>query len=186
MLKNVLRFAHELLEETISPGDLAIDATCGNGNDTIVLAKLTGEQGKVLAFDIQEQAIASTKERLEASEYTNVTLIQDSHALVDHYLENDEEISAAIFNLGYLPKSDKQIITTSSSTIPAVEKLLTRLKKKGLIILVVYHGHEGGKEEKMALLEYVTGLDQKKYHVLKYDFINQINNPPFVLAIEKK
>ncbi|MCM3740172.1 methyltransferase domain-containing protein [Oceanobacillus luteolus] len=185
MLKNILHYAHYLLEQTLKPGEITIDATCGNGNDTLYLAELVGKDGKVLAFDIQEQAIHTTKKRLNEAGINHVTLIQESHEYVDRFLGESEQIGAAIFNLGYLPRSDKTIITESKSTIPAVEKILTKLRHEGLLVLVVYHGHKGGKEEKDALLQYVTQLDQKKYHVLQYQFINQKNNPPFLLAIEK-
>lgn len=186
MLQGILNYAHHLLKESISPGDLVVDATCGNGNDTLFLAKLVGEKGKVLAFDIQEQAIKATESMLEEHHLHHVTLIQDSHAFIAHYLKAEENIAGAIFNLGYLPKSDKTIITKSSSTLQALEQLLEKLKKKGLIVFVVYHGHEGGKEEKDSLIEFVSQLEQKKYHVLQYQFINQKNNPPFILAIKKR
>lgn len=186
MLQGILNYAHHLLESSVSPGELVVDATCGNGNDTLFLAKLVGDEGKVLAFDIQEQAIKATEALLEKEKQSNVTLIQDSHALISNYLKQGEEVAGAIFNLGYLPRSDKAIITKSTSTLQALEKLLERLKKKGLIVIVVYHGHEGGKEEKTALIEYVTQLEQKEYHVLQYQFINQKNDPPFILAIEKR
>jgi precorrin-6B methylase 2 len=185
MLKNILKYTHELLEEVIIPGDLTVDATCGNGNDTLHLANLVGDSGKVIAFDIQEQAILTTKKRLKENNLENVTLVQESHEHIDSYVEESEEISAAVFNLGYLPRSDKKIITKSASTIAAAGKVLERLKRNGLLLLVVYHGHEGGKEEKEALLEYVTQLNQKNYNVLRYQFINQKNNPPFLLAIQK-
>ncbi len=186
MLMNVLQYAHQLMKNSLQKGELAVDATCGNGNDTLLLAELVGPRGKVLAFDIQEQAIRMTQSRLEKAGLDNVTLIQRSHEFVDEYVQETEQIGAAIFNLGYLPRSDKKVITNSSSTIPAVEKILNRLKQSGLLVLVVYHGHEGGKEEKDALLEYVTKLDQKAYHVLQYRFINQKNDPPFIIAIEKR
>lgn len=185
MLKNILQYAHFLLEQTLEQGDTAIDATCGNGNDTLFLAKLVGEKGNVLAFDIQDQAIKATQAALDKEDFKNVTLIQDSHEYVDKYIDDSEKISAAIFNLGYLPRSDKKIITKSTSTIPAVKRILQQLKKHGLLILVVYHGHEGGSEEKEALMKYVTQLEQKKFQVLQYQFINQKNNPPFLVAIEK-
>lgn len=186
MLQDILNYAHHLLESSVSTGELVVDATCGNGNDTLFLAKLVGEEGKVLAFDIQEQAIKTTEALLKREKQSNVTLIQDSHAFISNYLQQSEEVAGAIFNLGYLPRSDKAIITKSSSTLPALEKLLEKLKKKGLIVFVVYHGHKGGKEEKTALIEYVTQLEQKEYHVLQYQFINQKNDPPFILAIEKR
>lgn len=188
MLKSILKYAHHLMQQTVSEGETVIDATCGNGNDTIFLSGLVGKEGHVLAFDIQRQAIDNTKKKLEVNQTDNVTLIQDGHENVTSYIDPKatEPIGGAIFNLGYLPKSDKQIITKSDSTITSIESILPLLRKKALIVLVVYHGHEGGKEEKNAVLEYVINLDQKKYNVLRYGFINQKNNPPFIVAIQKK
>ncbi|WP_087972775.1 tRNA (mnm(5)s(2)U34)-methyltransferase [Oceanobacillus rekensis] len=185
MLKGILNYAHYLLEETVEKGEVVIDATCGNGNDTLFLSKLVAEHGYVYAFDIQEQAIANTKEALTFHERTNVSLIHDSHENIADYIKNTE-IAGAIFNLGYLPKSDKTVITEGASTVAAVDTILSLLKKGGLVVLVVYHGHEGGKDEKKSLLKYLFQLDQKKYNVLRYGFINQKNDPPFILAIEKK
>lgn len=184
MLKGILNYAQYLLEETIEFGETVIDATCGNGNDTLFLSNLVGGEGRVLAFDIQEQAISATKQKAADLGKTNISLFQDSHANAGDYIT--KEIAAAIFNLGYLPKSDKAIITKAESTIKAIKAILSYLKKDGLIIIVVYHGHEGGKAEKEAVLNYVTQLEQKEYHVLRYEFINQKNNPPFLLAVQKR
>jgi SAM-dependent methyltransferase len=188
MVKSVLKFAHHLLEESIELGDLVIDATCGNGHDSLFLSDLVGENGRVLSFDIQEQAIQTTKQKLIQDERTNVTLIHDSHENLNEYLsiQKNVEVGGAIFNLGYLPRSDKKVITKGDSTLKAIQILLKYLRKDRLIVLVVYHGHEGGKEEKEMLLKYLLELDQKKYNVLRYGFINQKNNPPFILAIQKK
>ncbi len=188
MLKGILKYAHYLLEETVEKGETVIDATCGNGHDTVFLSRLVGEDGHVLAIDIQEQAIQSTKDKLVEYRLKNVSLIHDSHAYIGDYLQPDEEsrLGGAIFNLGYLPRSDKKIITESDSTITAVSSILYHLKQHKLVVIVVYHGHEGGEAEKKALLKYVTTLDQKKFNVLKYGFINQRNEPPFILAVQKK
>lgn len=186
MLQGIIPFAHELLKKAVKKGDLVVDATCGNGNDTLLLSEFVESHGRVYAFDIQQQAIETTKQLLAEHERKNVILIQDSHANIDQYIKEDEEISAAVFNLGYLPRSDKKIITKPDSTLQALEKLLQRLKKNGLIVLVVYAGHPGGLEEKNAVLNFVTTLDQKQYSAVKYQFINLVNNPPFVIAIEKK
>ena len=186
MLKGILQYAHELLEESIQPGELAVDATCGNGYDTLFLSNLVGKDGKVLAFDVQEQAIKATEELLIKNNKSHVALIQNSHEFVSDYIQDSEKIGGAIFNLGYLPRSDKKIITKGSSTIKALESMLDRLKKKGLIVLVVYHGHEGGKEEKDAIIQFVKQLEQKKFNVLQHGFINQQNDPPFIIAIEKR
>lgn len=188
MLKGIINYAHHLLEESISKGELAIDATCGNGNDTVFLSKLVGTDGQVLAFDIQEQAIAATDEALKSKNISNVSLIHDSHANLEKYIpvEGNQTIGGAIFNLGYLPRSDKTVITKPDSTITAVNTILQRLKPNGLLVLVVYHGHDGGKEEKEALLKHVMHLKQEEFNVLRYGFINQKNNPPFIIAIQKK
>ncbi|WP_047979681.1 tRNA (mnm(5)s(2)U34)-methyltransferase [Ornithinibacillus contaminans] len=187
-MKSILKYSHYLLEEIIKPGETVIDATCGNGNDTLFLSGLVGETGEVIAFDIQEQAIDNTDQLLMENHCSNVSLVLDSHANVENYLSKDLEgkIGGAIFNLGYLPKSDKSIITQAESTVKAIDTILGYLKHEGRIILVVYYGHEGGEDEKNAILKHVMSLDQKQYSVLQYGFINQKNNPPFIIGIQKK
>lgn len=185
MFKGVITFGHELLEKVVQKGEVAIDATCGNGNDTLFLSKLVGEKGHIYAFDIQKQAIENTKKMLEEHGQYHVTYVQDSHVYIDQYVK-EEAIGGAIFNLGYLPRSDKTIITKPDSTILALEKILAKLKKGGLCVLVIYSGHPGGKEEKDAVLSYATHLDQRNYTVLQYRFINMVNDPPFTIAIYKK
>ncbi|RYG74532.1 methyltransferase domain-containing protein [Lentibacillus lipolyticus] len=188
MVKGILNYAHHLLNEVIDKGDTVIDATCGNGHDTAFLSKAVGTSGHVYGFDIQEQAIINTKKHLFEQQLTNATIIHDSHSNFIHHIPVDRltRLGAAIFNLGYLPGSDKSVITKSETTVLALEGILTHLKQNGLIVLVVYHGHEGGDQEKEHLLRYVQLLDQKLYHVLYYGFINQKNNPPFILAIQKR
>lgn len=185
-LKGIINYSHYLIENCADEGDTVIDATCGNGHDTLFLSKLVGDNGHVFAFDIQSQAIETTHQLLAQEDRDNVTLILDNHANIGQYIETDTKISAAIFNLGYLPRSDKSVITKGETTIVALEEILLRLKRKGIVVLVVYHGHDGGEKEKEIILKHVVRLDQKKYNVLKYGFINQKNNPPFIIAIEKK
>lgn len=184
-MKGIIQYSHELLTTSIKKGELAIDATCGNGNDTLVLSELVGDDGRVLAFDVQEQAIHHTKELLNKHEITNVQLIHDSHAHINKYLHGTDQIGGAIFNLGYLPRSNKEIITQGETTVHALKEILQNLKINGITVLVVYHGHEGGKEEKQTLLEYVIQLNQRQFQVLRYGYINQKNNPPFIVAIKK-
>ena len=183
LLHRVLPFSKQLISNKVLPTETVVDATAGNGNDTKYLAELVGENGHVFAFDIQQQALDSTKERLQALA-ERVTLILDSHANVDQYVSGP--IGGAMFNLGYLPYSDDlSVITKAKSTIAEVHKMLGLLKKDGLITIAVYDGHEGGKEERDALLNYVSNLHQADVHVARYEIVNQQNNPPFLLAIEK-
>lgn len=184
VLQRVLQYAKHLLSQVVDDGDIVVDATSGNGHDTLFLAELVGENGHVYSFDIQEEAINNTKNRLsEHNLYHRTTLILDGHENVKKYVH--EEIAGAIFNLGYLPGANHEIITKGHTTISAIEQLLSLLKVGGIIVLVVYYGHEGGKEERDELLHYVKQLPQKYVQVAKYEFLNQKNHPPFVIAIEK-
>ena len=181
-LERVLPYVKTLLKSTVSTGDHVIDATAGNGYDTLFLAQLVGATGHVYAFDVQESAIHSTLTRL-GEWRENATVIHAGHETISKHVTN--EISAAVFNLGYLPGADHSIITRPETTIQAIESCLDLMKIGGLVVLVVYHGHEGGDNERDGLLDYVRSLPQSFVHVLKYAFINQQNHPPFVLAIEK-
>nr|WP_211182934.1 class I SAM-dependent methyltransferase [Shouchella clausii] len=187
-LLGVLPFAHSLLTSAVQPGDTVVDATIGNGHDTLVLAKLVGETGVVIGCDIQASALTSTEARLQkAGLDKQVSLFQIGHEkLATLPLFVNSTIAAAIFNLGYLPGGDKGVTTTGKTTIAAIEQLFNRLKQGGLIVLVVYHGHPQGKKEKNELLAYVESLPQEKAHAATYQFINQKNDPPFVVAIEKR
>lgn len=183
ILHRVLPFSKRLIEATVKPGETVVDATAGNGNDTLFLAELVGDEGRVFAFDIQQAALEATANRLDTLN-DRVTLILDSHANVDQYVT--KPIGGAMFNLGYLPYSeDLSVITKPDSTIEAIDKLLGMLKKGGIISISVYDGHEGGVEERDALLAYVKSLHQADVHVIRYELLNQRKNPPFLLAIEK-
>lgn len=188
MLKGNIQFAHHLIDEVVTNEDVVIDATCGNGHDTVFLSNKVGPDGKVFAFDIQKEALIKTKERALKNNLNNIEYFHASHEKVDQYISSKYvgKVKAAIFNLGYLPGGDKSIVTKPESTINAISKIISYLDVGGIIVLVVYHGHEEGKKEKNHLLTFVKELDQTYYSVLQYQFINQRNNPPFVLAIEKR
>ncbi|TDM04584.1 class I SAM-dependent methyltransferase [Macrococcus carouselicus] len=181
-LKGILPFSKHLIDEFVAPGDHVVDATCGNGNDTLYLAEKVTDAGHVFAFDIQETAIQHAKVKTAA--HSNITYIHDGHQNAAQYLS--EAISCAIFNLGYLPRGDKSIVTLPETTIQAINELFDLLKAGGVIILVIYPGHAEGQIEKEAVLKFLQHYDQDKAHILKYEFINQRNNPPFICAIEKR
>lgn len=187
MLEKAVYFSHNLLKKKIRQGDIVIDGTVGNGNDTLFLAQLVGNTGKVIGFDIQNAAIKSTEKKLLENEVVSqVELHQIGHENVELFLTKDLRISAAIYNLGYLPGGDKEITTEKDTTLQSVSSLLPFLAEQGLLLLVVYSGHPKGSLEKEALLDYVEKLDQNEYSVLLYQFINQKNSPPFLIAIEKR
>ena len=173
------------LEKVVNKGDVVIDATMGNGYDTVYLGNLVGEGGKVYAFDVQEEAIKSTRKKVERDNMTDrVELILDGHENLDKYV--DEEVACVVFNLGYLPRAKHVVITKPDTTLQAIKKSLNLLKPNGVISIAAYIGHEGGMEEKDYICEYLNNLDQKEYNVLHMQFTNQINNPPQLILIEKK
>ena len=180
-----VKFSHFLMERHISSGDRVIDATVGNGHDTVFLARLVGENGFVWGFDIQEKAIENTSKKLHNNNLSNrVKLIQSGHEQLASFV--DKPVKGVLFNLGYLPGSDKKIITTPSCTLAALEAGLKLLAKEGLIVLVIYSGHRGGEKEKSVLLKYCSHLSEEKYNVLNYNFINQSQSPARVLAIKAR
>jgi tRNA G37 N-methylase Trm5 len=188
-LERILPFARKLVEMATPEGGIAVDATMGNGHDTLYLARLVGKNGHVYAFDIQTEAVTNTKLRLEENQVGGrVTLFQKSHDELQEVIPSSShgKINAAIFNLGYLPGGNKEIVTKPASTIAAIEQLLNIMESEGIIVLVIYHGHEQGAVERDILLDYVSKIDQQRAHVLEYRFINQANNPPFIVAIEKR
>ncbi|WP_088043173.1 class I SAM-dependent methyltransferase [Bacillus sp. EAC] len=189
ILERILPFARKLLQLALQEGDIAIDATIGNGHDTVLLAKLVGETGHVFGFDIQDLAIQNTIERLNNEKLAKqVTVVQKSHSAVKEVLPTHlhGKVKAAIFNLGYLPGSDKSIVTVPASTISAIQQILEIMAPEGIIVVVIYHGHDGGDVEKDALMNFVQKIPQDLAHVLTYRFLNQANNPPFIVAIEKR
>ncbi|WP_084822051.1 tRNA (mnm(5)s(2)U34)-methyltransferase [Paraclostridium benzoelyticum] len=174
-----------LLEDVINEGDIVIDATMGNGYDTKYLAEKVGENGLVYSFDVQEEAIKSTKKRLEKAELIDrVKLILDGHQNMDMYV--DKEVSCVIFNLGYLPRAKHQVITKPDTTLEAIKKSLKLLKPHGVVSIAIYTGHEGGMEEFDEVFKYVSELDQSEYNALNCNFVNQINHPPRLIMVEKK
>ncbi|QJA08657.1 methyltransferase domain-containing protein [Romboutsia sp. CE17] len=173
------------IEDVISNGDIVVDATMGNGYDTKYLAEKVGENGFVYSFDIQEEAIKSTNKRLEkANLLDRVKLILDGHENMENYVK--EEVSCVLFNLGYLPRADHNVITRPDTTLKAIKSSLKLLKPHGVVSIAIYTGHEGGMEEKNIVYEFVKELDQNEFNVLESKFVNQINNPPQLILIEKK
>ncbi len=167
----------------VHPGDTAVDATMGNGNDTLKLCKAVGCGGKVFAFDIQKTAMESTKEKLIKENFSNAQLILDSHSHMDKYIE--EKVSCVIFNLGYLPGGDHSVCTKGDTSIEAIEKSLSLISDRGFVSVTVYYGKNSGTEEKDAVMEYLKTIDHKKYTVTVHNFFNRPNNPPITVIITK-
>jgi len=175
---------HEILIPIIKPGDTIVDATVGNGFDSLFLAKAVGPLGKVIGFDIQEQAIDHARQRLESEGLIDrVNLIHDSHSNIDKYISHP--IGGAMFNLGYLPGGNEGIITKAESTLEALEKISCLLSRGGFITIISYWGHSGGSEEKEAVEQFLSELDNKTFITAKFNFLNRSGSPPIVYLVQK-
>ena len=188
---NLTRKAHQTIDAHY--GDktirIAIDATCGNGNDSLFLARRAAQ---LFCFDIQAAAIRNTREQLQSTELnttdTKVTYIQDSHCnLQKHCDQHKGKIDVVMFNLGFLPKSgDLTIATKTSSTIAAIQQAMQCLAKPGLISILCYRGHAGGAQEYQAILELVHSIDQHKWHWQKFDSSTANESTPILLILKRK
>lgn len=181
---NTLNISHEAIKAFVNKGDICIDATAGRGFDTAFLSELVGDNGKVYAFDIQQEAIDSTNELLKSKGAINVKTILDSHANIDKYV-TQEEVSCITFNFGWLPKGNHAICTHADTSIIAINKGLKLLKDNGIISLCIYYGKDTGFDERDAILKYLKTIDSKKYTVLVTDFSNRPNCPPIFALIVK-
>lgn len=168
--------------EHLKEGDVAVDFTMGNGNDTLFLSKTVGDSGRVYAFDIQEEALISTRAFLEANGAPeNYTLICASHHRVKEFV--DGPIKAGMFNLGYLPRSGKKAVTTMrETTMPAVEAALELLAPDGVLIVAIYPGHEEGALEGEMLREYFKRLSRFRICPSEFKILNSPSSPYFFLV----
>lgn len=181
--QNALGLSHKFISEHVKKGDVCIDATAGRGRDTLFLCELVGEEGKVFAFDIQEEAIQSTKKLLDEHK-KSAKLFLSSHSEMDQFFEK-ESVDAIMFNFGWLPGGDHNKFSHGDTSLIAIEKGLELLKPGGVMSLCIYCGKETGFEEKETLLPFLKTLDQKKYSVLLTDYINRGGNPPTAVLITK-
>lgn len=178
-------WCQEILRTQARPGGLYIDATMGNGHDTLFFSRLAGESGRVLAFDIQPAALESTRELLKDQGMAErAELILDSHEHMDSYAERGS-VDAICFNFGYLPGGDHKIATRTDTSIKAVEKGLDLLKKGGMMSLCIYSGGDTGFEERDRLLEFLKTLPSKEYTVIVNQYHNRKNQPPIPVFIFK-
>lgn len=148
--------AHQRVREHFlnKPKTLAIDATCGNGHDTEFLAQLGF--AKVLAFDVQKQALDATRHRISTGEFDSVALIHDGHQNMNIYI--DAQVDCLMFNFGYLPSADKTKTTQADTSIKALEIATNHLSQDGLITLLCYPGHPAGAIETKYIQNFLADL----------------------------
>lgn len=175
---DVSNIYHNIISTFIEDKNIAIDATLGNGHDCDFLSELFN---KVYAFDIQEEAVNTYKEKNKS----NVEAILDSHENFNTYIK-EESVQCIVYNLGYLPGNNKHITTIAESTLKSINVGLELLDENGIMIIALYSGHEEGLVEKNEVLKFVEKLPKNKYGVLHTEFINRAKTAPSLVVIEKK
>ena len=185
---SMVTLAKRYVSECIKPGDVVIDATVGNGYDTEFLARCVGSEGKVFGFDIQNEAIAKAKLRLTGLRlHERVVFFKASHEFLIRHIDRSchGNITAIMFNLGYLPGTEKAVKTQAASTTNALEQAIKLIKPGGIITVISYVGHQGGNQEASSVKEC---LRQSRYKNLKVERVSQSNakvNAPELVVITK-
>jgi len=184
MQLNTLAMVHDFLKQSVPAGAFCIDATAGKGRDTALLCRLTGETGRVLAFDIQQDAVDQTRALL-AQEGLQAEVYLDSHANMEQYADA-ESVDCIVFNFGRLPGGDPGIITRADSSVAAINAALRLLKPGGVIAIALYYGGGNGYEERDAVLAHLKTLDDRAVSVLCCDWVNRRGEPPMPIFIWKE
>lgn len=182
-LHSLVTEAHKTIHPYLSEQSISIDATMGNGHDTLFLAK---HSLKVYAFDIQEKALNATRTRLEKNKaIDNVSLIHAGHESMQQYINPDEKVDAILFNLGYLPHADTSIITQKKNTITALNHALKLLSEKGIISILSYPGHTGGESEMQAIIDWYEQLDNSQFAISIIHSMHEKTNSPRLFTLQR-
>ena len=184
-LKSARYLAREVILRTVQPGDTVVDATMGNGHDTLMLCEAAGPSGRVYAFDVQAQAVAETEKRLrEKGMSGRAVLIHAGHEHMAEYVQ--EPVRAVMFNLGWLPGGDHAVTTRWETTRQAVECALDLLLPAGVLVICVYPGHAEGAREGRELNTFLSGLSNRRFNVLHQRFLNAAEGAPECFVIQKQ
>ena len=184
MQLNTLHMVHEFLCRHVTPGAFCIDATAGKGRDTALLCRLAGETGRVIAFDIQEDAVRQTRALL-AQEALHAEVLLESHANMAHYAE-ENTVDCIVFNFGRLPGGNPHIFTKSNTSVAAINAGLRLLRPGGVMAIALYYGSENGYEERDAVLQHLKTLDDRTFSVLACQWSNRRSDPPMPIFVWKE
>lgn len=183
---NALGLSHQFMAAHIRPGDFCIDATAGRGRDTLFLCRLVGEQGRVLALDIQQDAVDQTVALLRAERCAAVAqVVRDCHSRMGQYAP-PESVDGIMFNFGWLPGGDHTTFSRPATSLAALQAGLTLLKSGGVMTLCLYYGRENGTAERDAVLDWLTTVDNRRFTVIRGDFANRTGDVPIPVFIIKE
>lgn len=184
LLRGPVPLAHLMLRHFVRSGAHVVDATCGNGNDTLLLAELVGPTGRVWAFDVQQEAMENTAAKLAANGLSErVTLVAHGHETLARQV--NLALNAVVFNLGYLPGGDRSIITRPETTGAALEQALELLAPGGVVALTIYPGHNGGDAERRLAEEWAATLHAPRFHAWRMGQISADDDAPYLILVQK-
>jgi methylase of polypeptide subunit release factors len=183
-LGGAVGMSHHFLRSATRPGDVVVDATCGNGHDTLFLARLVGSEGKVWAFDVQEDALSAAEKLLRGEGCLPwVRLVRDGHERIAEHVR--EPVRAAVFNLGFLPGREEGVVTRPDTTLSALEQATELLLPGGIITIAIYTGHPGGAEEAAAVGQWSAGLPSRIFNAWQSRQLNRSAAAPYLVLVEK-
>lgn len=197
-LTRIVLWAHQLVTEVLAPGDLAVDLTAGTGRDTLTLWQAVGAGGQVLAFDVQEAALAQSAARLRGAGAQverhpagadPADFGQGVHLLLAGHEQLAAHLPAApravIANLGYLPGGDQTLTTQRDTTLAALGQALDALLPGGRLAVVVYPGHGAGHSEAQGVEALFRCLSASRWQVLRLSVPNK-DGVPLLLVAERR
>lgn len=181
-VSNVINLMHQAILPAVRQAEVIVDATAGNGGDTLFLAQNMKASCQLYAFDIQAEAILHTKERTKEFA-AQICYLQQSHEEIGRYV--DRSIDVAMFNLGYLPGADHEAVTNHKSTLKAVKCVLAKLRLQGICAIMVYPGHPEGKIEADCLASFLQEIPVRNYTVGCYRLWNHRPEAPYGFILER-
>jgi hypothetical protein len=194
LFKNHLDLAHQYWKLLLRPGDIAIDATCGNGNDSLFISKqilLQGQtegMGELFLFDIQQTALNKALEllslHLDTQQLSRIRPFLSCHSIFPDVIR-EATVALAAYNLGYLPGGDKSLTTRVSSSLVSLQNVLSLIKPGGVVSVTCYPGHSEGQREEEAILKWASALPPYTWNCCHHKWINSVQAPS-LLILQKR
>ncbi|MCL5057722.1 MAG: methyltransferase domain-containing protein [Actinobacteria bacterium] len=181
---SAVQWARVFIRPALGNGGTAVDATAGNGQDTVFLAEGVGPEGRVYSLDIQEEALSKTRLLVSGRGLSErVKTILGGHQLLDRLVV--APVDAVMFNLGYLPGGSRAVVTAPDTTAAGIKAALSIIRPGGRISIVVYTGHPGAVEESSAVGDLLSGLEEREFSVQRMVFWNSRKKSPEIYFVTR-